>query len=82
MSPSDRLSSVKYVIMLSPPAPSDLLELFEGPVLLDGARHQAFLALTEEGVEAGAATATMYSRSFPFFSATQTFRPAAVERLG
>ncbi|CAL8332531.1 unnamed protein product [Lota lota] len=61
----------------------DLSELFEGPnlcglhveapVLLDGARHQAFLALTEEGVEAGAATATIYSRSFPSFSAMRPF---------
>ncbi|CAL8287909.1 unnamed protein product [Arctogadus glacialis] len=61
----------------------DLSELFEGPnlcglhaegpVLLDGARHQAFLALTEEGVEAGAATATIFSRSFPAFSATRPF---------
>ena len=68
---------------LSPPPTSDLSELFEGPnlcglhaegpVRLDGARHQAFLALTEEGVEAGAATATIFSRSFPAFSATRPF---------
>ncbi|XP_062244487.1 plasma protease C1 inhibitor [Platichthys flesus] len=45
----------------------------EDRLLLDDARHRAFLALTEDGVEAGAATAMGFARSFPSFSAMQPF---------
>ncbi|KAG7267526.1 hypothetical protein CRUP_005909, partial [Coryphaenoides rupestris] len=45
----------------------------EVPVALDEARHRATLALTEDGVEAAAATATLYSRSSPAFAATRPF---------
>ncbi|CAB1426902.1 unnamed protein product [Pleuronectes platessa] len=45
----------------------------EDRLLLDDARHRAFLALTEDGVEAGAATAIGFARSFPSFSAMQPF---------
>ncbi|XP_034469739.1 plasma protease C1 inhibitor [Hippoglossus hippoglossus] len=45
----------------------------EDRVVLDDARHRAFLALTKEGVEAGAATAMSFARSFPSFSALQPF---------
>nr|XP_040042618.1 plasma protease C1 inhibitor isoform X1 [Gasterosteus aculeatus aculeatus] len=60
-----------------------LSSLFEGAnfcglcseerVVLDDARHRAFLSLTETGVEAGAVTSTSYSRSFPSFSALRPF---------
>ncbi|XP_029294437.1 LOW QUALITY PROTEIN: plasma protease C1 inhibitor [Cottoperca gobio] len=60
-----------------------LLSLFESPnlcglysedkVVLDDARHRAFLALTEQGVEAGAVTSVSFSRSFPSFSALRPF---------
>ncbi|XP_060944914.1 plasma protease C1 inhibitor isoform X2 [Limanda limanda] len=45
----------------------------EDRLVLDDARHRAFLALTEDGVEAGAATAMGFARSFPSFSAMQPF---------
>ncbi|XP_054460206.1 plasma protease C1 inhibitor [Anoplopoma fimbria] len=60
-----------------------LSSLFEGAemcglyaeerVVLDEARHRAFLALTEQGVEAGAVTSVSFSRSFPAFSALRPF---------
>ncbi|XP_076001499.1 plasma protease C1 inhibitor [Genypterus blacodes] len=60
-----------------------LSSLFESPnmcglnseekVVLDNARHKAFLALTEEGVEASAATAMFFARSYPSFSALRPF---------
>ncbi|XP_059193608.1 plasma protease C1 inhibitor [Centropristis striata] len=60
-----------------------LTSLFEEPnlcglysedrLVLDEARHRAFLALTEQGVEAAAATSASFSRSFPAFSALQPF---------
>ncbi|XP_022062525.1 plasma protease C1 inhibitor [Acanthochromis polyacanthus] len=45
----------------------------EQPLVLDDARHKAFLALTEQGVEAGAVTAMSFSRSYPIFSAMRPF---------
>lgn len=60
-----------------------LSSLFEGPnvcglyskdrLVLDDAKHRAFLALTEQGVEAGAITTMSFSRSFPSFSALRPF---------
>ncbi|XP_034393449.1 plasma protease C1 inhibitor [Cyclopterus lumpus] len=60
-----------------------LSSLFEGAnmcglyseerVILDDTRHRAFLALNEQGVEAGAATTMSFSRSFPSFSALRPF---------
>lgn len=59
-----------------------LLSLFEDPnlcgiseqkLVLDDARHRAFLALTEQGVEAGAVTVLSFSRSFPSFHALRPF---------
>ncbi|XP_055079616.1 plasma protease C1 inhibitor [Periophthalmus magnuspinnatus] len=60
-----------------------LFSLFEGgnlcglyaeqPLVLDEAKHKAFLALTEEGVEAAAATVMGFSRSHPSFSALRPF---------
>ncbi|CAN9510393.1 unnamed protein product [Ophioblennius macclurei] len=45
----------------------------EEKLVLDEARHRAFLALTEKGVEAGAVTSMSFSRSFPSFSAMRSF---------
>ncbi|XP_033478862.1 plasma protease C1 inhibitor [Epinephelus lanceolatus] len=45
----------------------------EDRIALDDARHRAFLALTEQGVEAGAATSMAFSRSFSSFSALRPF---------
>lgn len=45
----------------------------EGPLTLDEAKHKAFLALTEEGVEAAAVTALGFSRSLLSFSAMRPF---------
>ncbi|XP_042341707.1 plasma protease C1 inhibitor [Plectropomus leopardus] len=45
----------------------------EDRVVLDDARHRAFLALTEHGVEAGAVTTMSFSRSFNSFSALRPF---------
>ncbi|XP_051239618.1 plasma protease C1 inhibitor [Dicentrarchus labrax] len=45
----------------------------EEQLVLDEARHRAFLALTEQGVEAGAVTTLSFSRSFPSFSALRPF---------
>uniref|UniRef100_UPI0037E857D1 plasma protease C1 inhibitor n=1 Tax=Semicossyphus pulcher TaxID=241346 RepID=UPI0037E857D1 len=45
----------------------------EERLVLDDARHRAFLALTEHGVEAGAVTSLSFSRSFPSFSALRPF---------
>ncbi|XP_032387597.1 plasma protease C1 inhibitor [Etheostoma spectabile] len=45
----------------------------EERLVLDDARHRAFLALTEQGVEAGAVTSVSFSRSFPSFSALRPF---------
>lgn len=60
-----------------------LFSLFEGanlcglnaekPLTLDEAKHKAFLALTEQGVEAAAVTSMGFSRSFPSFSALRPF---------
>lgn len=46
---------------------------FENSLVLDDVRHRAFLALTEQGVEAGAVTAMSFSRSFPSFTALRPF---------
>lgn len=45
----------------------------EEQLVLDDARHKAFLVLTEHGVEAAAATAFTFSRSYTSFSALQPF---------
>ncbi|XP_034754143.1 plasma protease C1 inhibitor [Etheostoma cragini] len=45
----------------------------EERLVLNEARHRAFLALTEQGVEAGAVTSVSFSRSFPSFSALRPF---------
>ncbi|KAM7419255.1 hypothetical protein PAMA_016390 [Pampus argenteus] len=45
----------------------------EDQVVLDDARHRAFLALTKQGVEAGAITSMMYARSYLSFSALRPF---------
>lgn len=45
----------------------------EGPLILNEAKHKAFLALTEKGVEAAAVTALGFSRSFLAFSALRPF---------
>lgn len=45
----------------------------EERLVLDDARHRAFLALTEQGVEAGAVTSMSFSRSHPSFSALRPF---------
>ncbi|KAM4750497.1 plasma protease C1 inhibitor [Anableps anableps] len=45
----------------------------DGELVLDEAKHKAFLALTEQGVEAGAVTSLSFSRSFPTFSALRPF---------
>uniref|UniRef100_A0A8C6TZ50 Serpin peptidase inhibitor, clade G (C1 inhibitor), member 1 n=1 Tax=Neogobius melanostomus TaxID=47308 RepID=A0A8C6TZ50_9GOBI len=45
----------------------------EKPLILDEAKHKAYLALTEKGVEAAAVTALGFSRSFPSFSALRPF---------
>ncbi|MGU1914733.1 serpin family protein, partial [Pseudomonas aeruginosa] len=53
---------------------ANLCGLFsEEKVLLDDARHRAFLALSEQGVEAGAVTSMSFSRSFPSFTALRPF---------
>ncbi|XP_045902900.1 plasma protease C1 inhibitor [Micropterus dolomieu] len=53
---------------------ANLCGLFsEEKVLLDDARHRAFLALSEQGVEAGAITSMSFSRSFPSFTALRPF---------
>lgn len=69
--------------LLSPPLKSGLSSLFEDAnlcglysenrLVLTDARHRAFLALTEEGVEAGAVTSVAFSRSYLSFSALQPF---------
>lgn len=45
----------------------------EERLVLDDARHRAFLALTEQGVEAGAVTSISFSRTHSSFSALQPF---------
>lgn len=45
----------------------------EEPLTLTEAKHKAYLALTETGVEASAATALGFSRSFMSFSALRPF---------
>nr|XP_046183550.1 plasma protease C1 inhibitor-like [Oncorhynchus gorbuscha] len=45
----------------------------DNELLLTDARHRAFLSLTEQGVEAGAATSLSFSRSFSSFSAPRPF---------
>lgn len=53
---------------------ANLCGLYPGDMLvLDDARHKAFLALTEQGVEAGAASSLSFSRSYSAFSALQPF---------
>lgn len=73
-----------FRLLFSPfPLQSGLASLFEGAnlcglysedrLVLDDARHRAFLALTEQGVEAGATTSLSFSRSHSSFSALQPF---------
>ncbi|KAG8014787.1 Plasma protease C1 inhibitor, partial [Nibea albiflora] len=45
----------------------------EEKIVLDDARHRAFLALTEQGVEAGAVSSFTFSRSFSSFTALRPF---------
>nr|XP_019966774.1 PREDICTED: plasma protease C1 inhibitor [Paralichthys olivaceus] len=45
----------------------------EDRVVLDDVRHRAFLALTEQGVEAGAVTTIAFARTHPSFSAMRPF---------
>ncbi|XP_040000915.1 plasma protease C1 inhibitor [Xiphias gladius] len=45
----------------------------EDKVVLDDARHRAFLALTVDGVEAGAVSSLSFSRSYLSFSAMRPF---------
>ncbi|KAG7486932.1 plasma protease C1 inhibitor [Solea senegalensis] len=45
----------------------------EGMLVLDDARHKAFLTLTEQGVEAAAATSLSFSRTRNSFSAMRPF---------
>lgn len=45
----------------------------EEKLFLDDAKHRAFLALSEQGVEAGAVTSLSFSRSLPSFSALRPF---------
>lgn len=45
----------------------------EEPVQLNEGRHRVFLSLTEQGVEAAAASSLSFSRSFNTFSAMQPF---------
>ncbi|XP_040892483.1 plasma protease C1 inhibitor [Toxotes jaculatrix] len=45
----------------------------EERVVLDDARHRAFLTLNEQGVEAGSVTSVSFSRSFPAFTALRPF---------
>ncbi|NP_001290301.1 plasma protease C1 inhibitor precursor [Larimichthys crocea] len=45
----------------------------EEKVVLDDARHRAFLTLTEQGVEAGAVSSFTFSRSFSSFSVLRPF---------
>uniref|UniRef100_A0A7N8X4P6 Serpin peptidase inhibitor, clade G (C1 inhibitor), member 1 n=1 Tax=Mastacembelus armatus TaxID=205130 RepID=A0A7N8X4P6_9TELE len=52
---------------------ANLCGLSEEKLVLNDARHRAFLALTEQGVEAGAVTTMSFSRSFPSFSALRPF---------
>lgn len=53
---------------------ADLCGLYpQEKLFLDDAKHRAFLALTEQGVEAGAVTTLSFSRSFPSFSALRPF---------
>uniref|UniRef100_A0A3P9ISG9 Serpin peptidase inhibitor, clade G (C1 inhibitor), member 1 n=1 Tax=Oryzias latipes TaxID=8090 RepID=A0A3P9ISG9_ORYLA len=53
---------------------ANLCGLFPGErVVLNSAKHKAFLALTEKGVQAGAVTSVSISRSFPVFSALRPF---------
>lgn len=51
----------------------NLCALSTGDSAISDARHRAFLALTEKGVEGGAATSISLSRSFPVFTALQPF---------
>ncbi|XP_075901450.1 plasma protease C1 inhibitor [Nelusetta ayraudi] len=53
---------------------ANLCGLYSGDrLVLDDVRHKAFLALTEQGVEAGAASSISFSRSYSAFSALQPF---------
>ncbi|XP_013868646.1 plasma protease C1 inhibitor [Austrofundulus limnaeus] len=45
----------------------------ERPLVLDEAKHKAFLSLSQRGVEAGAVTTMSFSRSFASFSALRPF---------
>ncbi|KAA0714192.1 Plasma protease C1 inhibitor [Triplophysa tibetana] len=51
----------------------NLCALSTGDSAISDARHRAFLALTEKGVEGAAATSISLSRSFPSFTALQPF---------
>ncbi|KAM9857110.1 plasma protease C1 inhibitor [Aulostomus maculatus] len=52
---------------------SNLCGFSEDQLILNDARHKAFLRLTEQGVEASAATTVVHARSFPAFSALRPF---------
>lgn len=52
---------------------ANLCGLTEEMLVLDEAKHRAFLALTKQGVEAGAVTSIGFARSFPTFSALRPF---------
>lgn len=77
------LSEFDSMPLTIPSFPSGLSSLFEGAnlcglfpgerVVLNSAKHKAFLALTEKGVQAGAVTSVSISRSFPVFSALRPF---------
>lgn len=81
--PLTSLPTLMFPHFSLPPPQSGLSSLFEGAnlcglyseerLVLDDARHRAFLALTEQGVEAGAITSVSFSRSHPSFSALRPF---------
>ncbi|KAM7394265.1 hypothetical protein PAMP_021078 [Pampus punctatissimus] len=52
---------------------ANLCGLSEDQVVLDDARHRASLELTKQGVEAGAVTSIMFSRTYLSFSALRPF---------
>ncbi|KAI3352413.1 hypothetical protein L3Q82_005376 [Scortum barcoo] len=70
----DMYPAIKKLGLLSLFEDANLCGLYsEDKLLLDEARHRAFLALNEQGVEAGAVTSVSFSRSFPSFSALRPF---------
>ncbi|KAM4604180.1 plasma protease C1 inhibitor [Polymixia lowei] len=52
---------------------TNLCGLYDGELVLSDGRHRAVLTLTEDGVEAGAATSLAFSRSFSSFSVLRPF---------